>query len=181
MFDIGFSELLLIGVVALVVLGPERLPRVARTAGHLMGRLQRYLYQVKSDIRREMDQDDLRRLHEALQQGKTAWQRELQAGGEHYAQALRTALAPPDDPDRVADAPLMTAMASSSLPATPLLSPQAAAAASLPTHMPTVVTEPDALLPSRLNGVPGSDDATLQSPAPVSAPRSSDTTRSPAP
>lgn len=55
MFDIAFSELLLIGVVALVVIGPERLPKVARTMGHLFGRLQRYVTQVKSDINREMD------------------------------------------------------------------------------------------------------------------------------
>ena len=52
MFDIGFSELVIIGAVALIVLGPERLPRVARTAGHLLGRLQRYVAQVKSDISR---------------------------------------------------------------------------------------------------------------------------------
>lgn len=62
MFDIGFSELAVIGVVALVVLGPERLPRVARTAGHLLGRFQRYVSQVKSDINREMDLADLKKM-----------------------------------------------------------------------------------------------------------------------
>ena len=59
MFDIGFSELLVCGIVALVVIGPERLPRVARTLGVLFGRLQRYVAQVKSDINREMDMADL--------------------------------------------------------------------------------------------------------------------------
>ena len=59
MFDIGFSELLLIGVVALVVIGPERLPKVARTVGHLFGRMQRYVAQVKADINREMEMSDL--------------------------------------------------------------------------------------------------------------------------
>jgi sec-independent protein translocase protein TatB len=59
MFDIGFSELVVIGVVALVVIGPERLPRVARTAGVLFGRLQRYVTQVKADINREMDAAEL--------------------------------------------------------------------------------------------------------------------------
>ena len=48
MFDIGFSELVVIGIVALVVLGPERLPKVARTAGHLFGRFQRYVAGVKA-------------------------------------------------------------------------------------------------------------------------------------
>ena len=61
MFDIGFSELLVIGVVALVVIGPERLPRVARTAGHLLGRLQRYVAGVKADIAREMELEELRK------------------------------------------------------------------------------------------------------------------------
>ena len=60
MFDIGFSELLVIALVALVVIGPERLPRVARTAGHLLGRLQRYVGDVKSDINREMQLDELK-------------------------------------------------------------------------------------------------------------------------
>ncbi len=46
MFDIGFSELIVIAIVALVVIGPERLPRVARTAGHLLGRMQRYVNDV---------------------------------------------------------------------------------------------------------------------------------------
>ncbi len=59
MFDIGFSELMVIGVVALVVIGPERLPKVARTLGHLFGKLQRYVTQVKSDINREMELAEL--------------------------------------------------------------------------------------------------------------------------
>ncbi len=61
MFDIGFSELVVIGVVALIVIGPERLPKVARTAGHLYGRLQRYVANVKSDISREIQLDEIRR------------------------------------------------------------------------------------------------------------------------
>ena len=62
MFDIAFSELVVIGVVALVVIGPERLPRVARTAGHLLGRMQRFTRDVKSSIDREMQLDELRTL-----------------------------------------------------------------------------------------------------------------------
>ena len=61
MFDIGFTELIVIGVVALIVIGPERLPKVARTAGHLYGRMQRYVSSVKSDISREMQTDELRK------------------------------------------------------------------------------------------------------------------------
>jgi len=61
MFDIGFSELVVVGVVALIVIGPERLPKVARTAGHLLGRIQRYAASVKADISREMQMDELRK------------------------------------------------------------------------------------------------------------------------
>ncbi len=67
MFDIGFSELIVIAVVALVVVGPERLPRVARMAGHLLGRLQRYVGDVKADINREIQLEELRKLQAELQ------------------------------------------------------------------------------------------------------------------
>jgi len=66
-FDIGFSELLVIGVVALIVIGPEKLPRVARTVGHLMGRAQRYVSDVKADIAREAELDELRRMRDTVQ------------------------------------------------------------------------------------------------------------------
>ncbi len=67
MFDIGFSELVVIAVVALIVIGPERLPKAARTMGHLFGRLQRYVNEVKSDISREMELDELRKLQKEVQ------------------------------------------------------------------------------------------------------------------
>jgi sec-independent protein translocase protein TatB len=62
MFDIGFSELMVIGIVALIVIGPEKLPKVARTLGHLLGRAQRYVNDVKSDINREIQLDELKKL-----------------------------------------------------------------------------------------------------------------------
>ena len=62
MFDIAFSELMIIGVVALLVIGPEKLPKVARTLGHLLGRAQRYVNDVKSDISREIQLDELKKL-----------------------------------------------------------------------------------------------------------------------
>lgn len=61
MFDVSFTELMVIGVIALIVIGPERLPRVAKTIGHLLGRAQRYVSDVKGDIRREIELDDLRK------------------------------------------------------------------------------------------------------------------------
>lgn len=60
MFDIGFTELMVVAIVALIVIGPERLPKVARTMGHLVGRLQRYVNDVKADINREIELDELK-------------------------------------------------------------------------------------------------------------------------
>ena len=80
MFDIGFSEIVVIAVVALVVIGPERLPKAARTLGHLFGRLQRYVSDVKADINREMELDELRKL-----------QREMQGAARDFEQSVSTA------------------------------------------------------------------------------------------
>jgi sec-independent protein translocase protein TatB len=66
MIDFGLSKLMLVGVVALVVIGPEKLPRVARMAGSLFGRAQRYINQVKSEVRREMDLDELRKMRKDM-------------------------------------------------------------------------------------------------------------------
>ncbi len=74
MFDIGFSELVVIGIVALVVIGPEKLPRVARTVGHLLGRLQRYVSDVKSDINREMELEDLKKVRDSLQETASSFE-----------------------------------------------------------------------------------------------------------
>ena len=68
MFDIGFSELIVIGIVALIVVGPERLPGVARTAGLLLGRLQRYVGQVKADISREIQLEELKKLQSEVRE-----------------------------------------------------------------------------------------------------------------
>jgi sec-independent protein translocase protein TatB len=75
MFDVGFSELAMIGVVALVVLGPERLPKVARTAGHLFGRLQRYVNGVKADISREMEASEFAKLKQEVQDAAKSFEK----------------------------------------------------------------------------------------------------------
>jgi sec-independent protein translocase protein TatB len=74
MFDIGFTELMVIGVVALIVIGPERLPRVARTAGALLGRLQRYVADVKADINREVELDELRNMKDSVQRAASEFE-----------------------------------------------------------------------------------------------------------
>ncbi len=79
MFDVGFSELIVIAIVALVVIGPERLPKVARTAGLLLGRLQRYVNDVKADINREMQLDELKTLRSELQESARSFERQVSA------------------------------------------------------------------------------------------------------
>jgi len=126
MFDVGFSELVVIAIVALIVIGPERLPKVARTAGHLLGRLQRYVNAVKSDINREMQLDELKKLQAELQEsarsiGQSVAQ-EMQAAEQSFnetTQRVVEELKPPPSPDTAVPQPLPSSEASASVPADP--------------------------------------------------------------
>jgi sec-independent protein translocase protein TatB len=80
MFDIGFSELVVIAIVALIVIGPERLPKVARTLGHLLGRMQRYVNDVKADISREMELDELKKLQSSMEETARSFQHSVSQG-----------------------------------------------------------------------------------------------------
>jgi sec-independent protein translocase protein TatB len=91
MFDLGFSELMVIALVALVVIGPERLPRVARTLGHLAGRLQRYVADVKADINREVELDDLRKMRDSMQSAASDMQSSFDAELRKTESELNTA------------------------------------------------------------------------------------------
>ena len=68
MFDISFLEILLISVVALIVVGPERLPQVARTLGHLFARCRSYVYGIKTDIHNEIRMEELKNMHASVQE-----------------------------------------------------------------------------------------------------------------
>ena len=94
MFDIGFSELMVIGIVALLVLGPERLPKVARTTGHLLGRLQRYVSDVKSDINREMQLDELKKLQEEARKSAMAFEGSVRSEVANVENGLSVKSAP---------------------------------------------------------------------------------------
>jgi sec-independent protein translocase protein TatB len=98
MFDVGFSELVVIALVALIVIGPERLPRVARTFGALLGRAQRYVNDVKADIQREVDLDELKSIRSTFQDAAKSVQQsvsqvgeELQAAGDSLNQSISDA------------------------------------------------------------------------------------------
>ena len=95
MFDVGFSELIVIALVALIVIGPERLPRVARTLGALLGRAQRYVNDVKADIQREVDLDELKNIRSTFQdaaksveQSVSQVSEELQSAGASLNQSI---------------------------------------------------------------------------------------------
>jgi sec-independent protein translocase protein TatB len=94
MFDVGFSELLVIGLVALIVIGPERLPRVARTLGILAGRLQRYVADVKADINREVELDELRRMKDSVQQAASGFESSVQSELNKTENELNAAVNP---------------------------------------------------------------------------------------
>jgi sec-independent protein translocase protein TatB len=89
MFDIGFSEIVVIAVVALIVIGPERLPKVARTLGHLWGRAQRYVNGVKADITRDMALEELRQMQQKVQQEATAVQQALTQTTQQVSQQVQ--------------------------------------------------------------------------------------------
>lgn len=101
MFDVGFSELIVIAIVALVVIGPERLPKVARTAGLLLGRLQRYVNDVKADINREMQLDELKALRSELQESARDLEQrvssELRSVEETFQQSVAATLPSPGE------------------------------------------------------------------------------------
>jgi sec-independent protein translocase protein TatB len=89
MFDIGFSEIVVIAVVALVVIGPEKLPKTARTLGVLFGRLQRYVSDVKADINREMELDELRNLQKEMKSAATDIKESMQAAAQSAEAGVR--------------------------------------------------------------------------------------------
>jgi len=89
MFDVGFSEIVLIAVVALIVIGPKDLPRTARMLGHLFARLQRYVSEVKADINREMELDELRRLQNEVKNAASDIERSVQNVATDFRSGIR--------------------------------------------------------------------------------------------
>lgn len=67
MIDLGISKMALIGAVALIVIGPEKLPRVARTVGHLLGKAQRYVADVKAEVNRSIELDELKKMKDTVE------------------------------------------------------------------------------------------------------------------
>lgn len=100
MFDISFSEVLVIAAVALIVIGPERLPKVARTMGHLFGRAQRYVNDVKSDIQREIELDELKKWKASVEETGRAIENSIHTEVDKFRETVEagaeaSAMSPP--------------------------------------------------------------------------------------
>ena len=120
MFDIGFSEILLVAVVALVVIGPERLPGVARNVGRYAGRLQRYVHDIKRDFNREVEFEEIKRLqHEmettvqSMQESMRAVETTLQQETLKYQTDISEAMSLDEQPVRQKKSKVATAPAES--------------------------------------------------------------------
>ena len=148
MFDIGFSEIVVIAVVALVVLGPEKLPKTARTLGHLFGRLQRYVNDVKSDIKRELELDELRKL-----------QQNVQSAAKEIEESMTSATR--DVEQNVRDVEAALSATAGSPPSNP-----AADTAPPPPAPPAVSSAPSAPVPAQPAVAPGQPDASRQASLP---------------
>jgi len=113
MFDVGFSEILVIAVVALIVIGPERLPKVARTVGILLGRMQRYVNDVKADISREMELEELRKLQTEVKDAAQSFEASVSKEIGETEQSLNQTIAPALEAVREAEAPVSAPAADS--------------------------------------------------------------------
>lgn len=102
MIDLGISKLAMIGAVALIVIGPEKLPRVARTVGTLLGRAQRYVNDVKAEVNRSMDLDEFRSMKDSVQEAAREVEQSIRAGASDLEKEFSgsgetlSALAAPD-------------------------------------------------------------------------------------
>lgn len=88
MFDISFMELLVISMVALIVIGPERLPAVARTVGHLYGRCRNFVYRIKIDIHNEMRMEELKKMQTSVQETAQTIEESVQQGVNRLKTAI---------------------------------------------------------------------------------------------
>lgn len=140
MFDFGFSEMLVVAVVALIVVGPQRLPKAARTVGHLLGRMQRYVADVKADVSREMQLEELQKLQkevkEQAQDLENSMRRQAEVVESEFRNTEKTIRSEIEDA-----AGTVTSSAETTSPASEATSPVPESASPAPETLPP--TEPD--------------------------------------
>lgn len=91
MIDFGFDKLALIGAVALIVIGPEKLPRVARTVGHLMGKAQRYVADVKAEVNRSIELEELKKMKTQFEDAARDVEHSVASGVQHAGDEMNQA------------------------------------------------------------------------------------------
>ena len=96
MIDLGISKMALIGAVALIVIGPEKLPRVARTVGTLLGKAQRYVNEVKAEVNRSMELDELRKMKESVESAARDVEQSVRTGTSDFERQWSQALSAPE-------------------------------------------------------------------------------------
>jgi len=104
MIDLGISKLALIGVVALIVIGPEKLPRVARTVGTLLGKAQRYVADVKAEVSRSMELEELKKMKESMQSAARDVESSVRGTAEDFEKSWSEATAGLESSDDGSDA-----------------------------------------------------------------------------
>ncbi len=92
MIDIGLSKMALIGAVALIVIGPEKLPRVARTVGHMLGKAQRYVADVKAEVNRSMELDELRKMKDTVEGAARDVEQSIQTSASDFQKDMESSL-----------------------------------------------------------------------------------------
>ncbi len=95
MIDLGLSKMALIGAVALIVIGPEKLPKVARTVGTLLGKAQRYVADVKAEVNRSMELDELRKMKDSVENAARDVEASVRTGAADFEKQWSDALADP--------------------------------------------------------------------------------------
>ena len=158
MFDVGFTEIMLIGVVALVVIGPERLPAVARTVGQYVGKLQRFVTGVKRDIRNELESGELKDLIgdqkaqiDELRKMVNTTRRDLEADTRDAVRGAKRTFAELEREARADE-----------------VAPGADVPADPPAGAPSLVKDDPAPATAAPPLAPGSADASVAAPAPAS-------------
>jgi sec-independent protein translocase protein TatB len=146
MFDVGFSEIVMIAVVALIVIGPERLPKTARMLGHLFGRLQRYVNEVKADINREMELDELRKL-----------QREVKGVASDFQQSMTSMATDVRSEMQSVQRQLTDVASGAESPSGEIGAASSSAAATVPQTAGDAAAPDAALSPPRQSSLPGFD------------------------
>ncbi len=103
MIDLGISKMALIGAVALIVIGPEKLPRVARTVGTLLGKAQRYVADVRNEVNRSMELDELRKMKETVETAARDVETSVQTSASEFESSWSSTIGP----DASAEPPAM--------------------------------------------------------------------------